>query len=550
MLLLENVLLGTEKINPIEYQILTQVEAANVLWQFDKQQAVSILKSAVKAMRRILEEKNITTEVNSYRRTKEQMLWFLAIRKIAALDPKLVGELLLPESDKAENTNDAPRIKGVWTEEARAMLSIASEMIERDPKLAARTAEQTLPLGLASYLEFLRSLARRDNAEAERLAIVIIDRFRNISVTPLELRNLMVFVFAPERTSRLRNYFSQALAARLRMEFRADATADDLADALGVANVMAREAGRESPYWKQEFDSISLRIATLFKERSLAFPIPPERIAMDMGSLNAASSGNTQETRDSLSRVATMSDPKARNREYQKLAVNAALSADRILAEEIMSKISNDDMRLETATMIYSPLIRAAINDGAWNSAQQLAALIPDPLARTLVFARITQEMAKGGQDKSAVLDAYSLALHKLYRDDPTDRVAKAFLLIAKPLLELDRDRGIDAIRSSAQTVSKISSAEQPLQESAIGSAASTWLRYSDRALSADEVLNLPELVTTTFSEIAGRDAENARDIASWVNHRGMYSLAQLAIIKVLLKEANQPTGDKKPIRN
>lgn len=546
--MLENVLLGTERINPLEYQVLTQVEAASVLWQLDKQQAVSILKSALKTMRREMEEKNVTTEVNPYRRTKEQMLWFLAIRKIAALDPNLVWELLLGEPD--EKAKDASRIKGVWTEEARAMLSVASELIDRDPKLAARTAEQTLSLGLASYLEFLRSLARRDNAEAERLAMVIIDRFSTaLSVTPIELRNLMAFVSAPERTSRLKNYSYQALAARLRLEFRPHATAEELADALGVANTMARVAGRDSTYWKQQFDSISVTIATLFKERSLPFPIPPDRISIDTVSLNAASAGNTQEIRDALLRVGSIKDSKARNREYQKLAVSAATSADKVLAEEIMSRITDDGMRLETSTLVYSPLIRSAIADSTWNQAQQLASLIQDPLARTLVFGRIAQEMAKSGEDKFAIIDAYSMALAKLYRDDPTDRVAKSYLLLAKPLLELDRDRGIGAIRSSSDTMSRISTTEAPVQESVVGTAASTWLRYSDRALLADEVLNLPELVTTTFSEVAGRDPENALDLATWVNHRGMHSLAQLAIIKVLLKEANQPVRSN-PTRN
>jgi hypothetical protein len=537
--LLENLLLGVDRISPVEYKVLFEIEAATILWESDRQRAVSILKAAIGELRRILGEKKESTEINSKRKSREQMVWFLAIRKIAALQPGLVRDLL-SEGDAPDKPKEA--IKGVWTEEARAMLSVASELIDKDPRLAAQMAEQTLPLGLASYLNFLQDLARRDNTEAERLGTIIIDRLRDSPITPIQLRNMSAFFSASERTARLRTHFYQALLIRLRRELRPDITGQELADALGVARGMARQARSFSAYWQQEFENTSLAIERLFSDLSLALPIPPDKIVIDTSqSFSPAIPGVTQDIRDALAKVGLMGSQDARNREYQRLAGSAARSADKSLAEEIMSRISDDAMRHETTTLVYSPLVRTAINDSAWGQAQQLASSIQDPLARTLVFCRIAQEMTKAGQHKSSIIDAYSMASGKLYRDEPTDRVAKSYLLIARPLLDLDRDRGVDAIRTCATLVSNLSTAEQPLQESAIGGAASMWIRYSNPSFNADEVLNLAELVTTTFAQIAGRDTQNALEVTAWINHRGMYALAQLAVVKVLLYKANTP---------
>ena len=537
--LLDGVLRNADNISSDDYRLLTLVEAATVLWQQDRDQALSILKSAVAALRRVLDGQKELTQSRLIDKSREQMVWFLVIRKIAALQPELARQLL---SVDGSDVQSGAGIKDEWTIEARAVLSAASELTERDPKLAARTAEQALYLGLASYMGFLRTLANRDNTEAERLSMIVIDRLNHVSVTLLHLRNLLPFMLSPDRTVRLRNYYCRGLATRLRMEFRPAATPEELADALNVANTMAREAGRDNPYWREQFEGIRSAIGTIFKERSLAFPTPPERISIDtLVSLAPASAGDTEAIQIALLSAGSIRDSNASNREYQKLAVNAANRADKRLAEEIMSRITDASIQQETSTMVYSPLVRAALKDSLWARAQQLTSLITDPIARTLIFINTAREMTRAGVDRFSLADHYTFALRKLNRDDPTDRLAKAYLLIARPLLDTDRDRGIEAIRSCAQILSRISRSDQALQESPIGSAAATWIRYSDPSLSADEVLNLPELVTGTFASIAQRDPENALEIASWIEHRGMYSLAQLPAIKVLLSEVNTP---------
>jgi hypothetical protein len=140
--LLEEVLLNTERITPVEYRILTEVEAANLLWQLDKERSVSILKNVIKDVAKLLEEerrsKESTVAEKNLRRGS-----FLALRKIAALEPGLLKSLSIDRL-----SDDGPEaIPEEWTDGTRAILSVAEDVVEKDPNLAAHLFEQSLSLG-------------------------------------------------------------------------------------------------------------------------------------------------------------------------------------------------------------------------------------------------------------------------------------------------------------------------------------------------------------------------------------------------------------------
>ena len=188
MLLLDEVLANADKINPVEYSILIRVEAANVLWQSDKEQSVSILKGAIKTLRGLLEEEKQSQTTERTRFEESNNLRFLVLRKIAAMNPTLITELAV------ENSSGKEAINGEWTPEARAVISIATDQIQKAPELAAQLAEQSMSLGLVDWVGFLENLNSRDSAEAERLAIKVIDHLRDSSITPLMLSDLARFV--------------------------------------------------------------------------------------------------------------------------------------------------------------------------------------------------------------------------------------------------------------------------------------------------------------------------------------------------------------------
>ncbi len=198
--LLEETLAGANHIKPVEYSILTKVEAALMLLEFDRPRSVSILRDAIKATRELLAERGISTKMDYRKDSKERRLWSSIIRKIGAVSPDLVGELLL-ENSSAGNLDKS--ISGEWTEEARAMIGVASSHIEKNPALAIRIVEQTLPLGRVDLSSFLSMLSRHDSALAEQFAITLIDRFRDSSTRGV-LWDLIRFVWVPERSTRLK----------------------------------------------------------------------------------------------------------------------------------------------------------------------------------------------------------------------------------------------------------------------------------------------------------------------------------------------------------
>ncbi len=537
--LLEEVLASSHRIAPVEFRIMTEVEAATLVWEFDKERSISMFKSVIEAMRQLLEERGETTVINDYRRSKERRLWFLALRKITALQPELVQELLLGDS-RGDEHKGAFKIE--WTEEARAVMSIANQRIGEDPKFAARLAEQSLALGAADWTSFLIRLGKRDSGEAERLAIRLMDILRDSSSNPGNLRNMVRFVFTPGRSATLKEYFFQSLAIRLRRDIRPDATFLELEDGLSIAREMRRLAAADFPHWQQEFDNISFVIEELFRERSLSLPGSPRKITVDLSRTSPARPGDTQEITDAAAQVEAVRDPKAIDKEYRNLAVQAAIKADVGLAEKLLSKISDEKLRRETTVSVYSPLVRQALGESDWSQAQKQALKIADPLGRTLAFETIARAMSGSNVKKALVIEIYNTAMAELERDDRTDRVAKAFLLLARSLYPLDMERGLEAVRSCIYVLNRLDEGEEPLQESEIGSALEIWVRRPEPTLKPDEILDLTNLVTNAFEDLARRDVEVALWIAWELRDRGMYSLAQLAISKVLLEEAKKPS--------
>jgi hypothetical protein len=238
-----------------------------------------------------------------------------------------------------------------------------------------------------------------------------------------------------------------------------------------------------------------------------------------------------------------MKDSQSRDKEYQKLAANAALKANVKLAEEILSKISSEEIRKQATLLIYSPLIRKAIGESDWLNAKELASKILDPLGRTLALQRIAQAMSQASENKFSSAEVYGVAISLLDREDPTEKAAKAYLILAQSLYSIDPERGLESVKSSIWALNKLANNRELTAESMTDASVASWVSLPSHHVKADEILDLSEMIGTAFREIARHDAENALSVALGLNHRGMQSLAQLAISSVLLNEANNSAG-------
>jgi hypothetical protein len=236
-----------------------------------------------------------------------------------------------------------------------------------------------------------------------------------------------------------------------------------------------------------------------------------------------------------------MKNPKVRDREYESLATQAGVRTDFSLAESILSKIENEEMRRETTLKVYRPMARKAIADSNWSYAQRLALNVLDPLGRTMLLEQTAQAMAKAHEDKSLVLDVYRLATNKLAREEPTQRVAKAFLILAKSLLPIDRASGVDAANYAVSALNKIAKEDEPLEEAPLGEAVSSVVGSPNLFLNQEDVMTLPDMLGDVLKEMAKRNVDESVTVADGLGHRGLHSLARLAISKALLEASGSP---------
>jgi hypothetical protein len=310
---------------------------------------------------------------------------------------------------------------------------------------------------------------------------------------------------------------------------------------------MSRLAARYSSPSQPEFDSLTLAFESAFKERSLPLPGPPVTRAVDMTATTQVSTEYAQEIKDELAKAAALPDVHARDSAYQTLALKAAANGDIGRAEEIAAKISDEDVRRFISVQLYGPSVKKATGESDWALAQNLAAKIADPLTRALAFDYIAQAMLTAKASKQDVIDLYNAVLAKLYNEFVTERVVKATLVLAKSLYGIDREQGREAVRSFAYVLNKLNNKVETIEESPVEASLNTWMRQSGYGLKPDEILNLPDMVTATFEELAAHDVDAALGISLKINHRGMYALSQLAISNALLKQSERKSVAAEP---
>jgi hypothetical protein len=354
------------------------------------------------------------------------------------------------------------------------------------------------------------------------------------------------FIFEPGRSSPIQEYFFQSLAIRLGRDLRPDASVRDLQDDLNVARDINLLAGARSEQWQTYYESLIAEFEAQFKARSLEIPGSPRMRMMDVSMSGSAASSDTQGIRDQLRTAGSMKNTELRDRQYQKLAANAALGADMSLANEIMSMIDDEEIRRETTVLVYGPYVRKAIEESDWSRAQTLALNISAPLGRTLVFERIAQAMSQGAKDKAPVKDVYLTAVKRLEKESSTEEVAKGLLLVAKALLPLDQQAGIDTIKSAAFVINRMPIKGESFGKSISGSPVALWVRRPNYSLRVDEVLETTDALEAVFKETAKRDAEAALSLTDELTHSGFRSLARLAVAAVLLDQAKSTPAENK----
>lgn len=548
--LLEGVLESAHRITPVEYGLLTQVEAATLLWESDRDRSLAVIKKAWDGLRELLEEQKAKTKDDQPSR-KQQRLRFAVLRRIARLSPDLLKQF---GSNNSTGDSEPVTISGKWTDEARAIMSVAEEHVDTNPALAAQLAQQSLPFGLVDWVPFLNKLSAQDNAQAEQVAAVLMNRFSSISVSPVELLHLDRFALDSGRSPQFQEKFFRALTTRFAQDLRPDSPTATLR--LGMQTAQRALSMATGPVWPSRFQEIVSQYESMLISRSAA-PSPATRsVAVDTSMMAPAKAGDTSEIEQGAQRLQKINDPKARDKQYQRLAGAAASKENLSLAEELMSKIDSDEVRRETTVTVYGPGITKELSEADWTKAQTDALKITHPLGRTLILDIIAQMIMRSGKGKQDDANqVYDTAMSKLQRDGATEDVAKGFLILARSLDTIDRDRGLgtkdrdralstidrdrgrEAMDWAIFVLNKLTKNGELLVDSEMGGALASWVSLPIRTLRYDEVLELTEIIGPLFKEMTKRDPSNAASTAYGLAHLGLSSLAQLGIVSELQKE-------------
>lgn len=537
--LLENVLAGINRVTPNEYKILAQVEAAALLWQIDKERALTTLRSAVEDLREFC-GKDVDASLNS----KERRLRFLAFRKIARLSPDLVKDLALYKP-----VGSGISMPAEWTDEARAVLSIAYEQVDKDPALAARIAQHGLSLGQVDWAIFLRKLSTRDTELAEQVARTVIDRLRDSPITPIYLMNFYRFAMGRDRSPDLREYFLRSLTTRLRQAISPGATSSELTEHLGTAQFALRlAAGYER--WQEELRGVVFTIEELLRASSAPTPESAKTIRILM--TPDVAPGDTNDLAEDALRAEKVAGSKTRDQRYRELATNAALKGDLRLAEDLLSKIDSEETRRDANLAVYGPIVRKATSDSDWPRAREYASRILLPLGRTLAFDRIAQSVPRSYHDKEFIAETYRLAARRLQRETPSEDVGKAYLVLAKSLSSLEAEQSLEALSWAVYVLNKVTRNGDLGRDFRVQAEMAFWVRIPGAFMSHEEVIDLSELIGPVFTDLAKRDPESAQSLALDLAHQGLYSFAQLGVTRGLLEESegvSTPAGSKPSAR-
>ena len=531
--LLEDILITNHRIDPVEWSILIQVEAATLLWDLDRDLARSYLLKSFDRLRTLI--RGSTDAKAAPPRAELENLKAAILRNVARVDRDLLREFAgLRETER----RDEVAILGEWTQEAQALVTVADEEIEQNPTHAAGLLQQSLSLGISGNLSgFLAKLRRRDPKLADTTAQTLLSRLRDSTVSPLVLLNLGSFVFSSQtKNSSLINTYFDALSTRLHLCVRTGIAVDEFDDCKSAVRfAITRAAGQ--PRWETEFSGIESEFGALESRRADTRPAPITK-RLERPNVMASAGENTLELREEAKRVESLTGPENRDPEYAKLAAAAALKGDLSLSEALLSSIDNETVRRKASFSVYGPFVRRAAGDDDWEQAKTLALKVSHSLGRSLIVDWLGRSMAKVPKFKEDTKVFYEAGVAAAQRDSPTLEASAGLLVLAKSLLPVDKQSGLAAIRAAVFSLNRVPPTRPFSHTMDIPAETGSWMGQPSAMLRASDLLDVSELLSATFQELAKLDASEAQNLTAGLWNRAFSATAQLGVAKQMLEEA------------
>lgn len=549
-LMIEQVIARLGQIEPVETKILAYVETATTLWKYDKPRAYQLIEQGIELLDRLYEKKldsSLTVDLNSIKAEKEarEQFFRIIIRKIALLDPSLAAKLEKDRQEKKEDTQPQ------YTEAAQAIMDKAFSLAKEDPIRAAQMARDSMSQDQGipyNTLSILFALNLKDKVVAQKLAMDFIKRYEAIPYSLANFPPIAQYVFYKEgSTEELRDLYFNAFANRLRNDLLLDPPPAYLPK-LRPCLLASLHFAASYPKSQQQFEQLRIEVENYLPPRQpAATQRGTQTQVIDMSDLLPAKEGETQSIKDAQARAAGLVDPNQRDKEYSRLAASAAQKADQFLAEDLLGKIKDEQIRGVASLGVYGPLVRKALEEKDWFRAQNLSTKVTDPLGRSFILTDVASEMNAAKIEKDAIIRFYVGGLNQLQADPENLNVAKAYLALVNPILPLDQTLALTAARGAVRGFNNSKLPRPYSNDAALPRGAAIWGHRSRAELGgAQETFEPSEVLPRIFQAIAVKEPLESQTLADQFLDRGLQTFAQLGIISMELAEQSKVQAQQK----
>jgi hypothetical protein len=159
-----------------ENQVLAIAAVADLLWKDHEAKARVLYKEAFDVLRHTPDGED---ESNSEVLESERPLAGRLLESLGRHDPMMARDLLRETRQSANPSSEAPQTTNDKSADTHLEMSLATKMVDQDPKEAVRIARQALEEGYPyELMSLLPKLAEKDPKAAKELAIAIINTLR------------------------------------------------------------------------------------------------------------------------------------------------------------------------------------------------------------------------------------------------------------------------------------------------------------------------------------------------------------------------------------
>jgi hypothetical protein len=499
----------------LPFAVEAQSQAATLLWPHDREKARSIFRRAFSSLRPDRDPEagasaNITSAER--RRLRAELL-----NRIAARDSELAEELarLLVYTTEQAATEAASRDD---MERRELLLSVAQQVVEREPHRAMTLGQLSLSLGISPELGRLLTLMRAVDPQ-------LADLLFSAAVTRLE--KCLAIELSELHT--LGSY----LVTSMNSAGRVNAPAPLIVKFLNLAynRIMYRAVGTpEAASEKGQDESaaayfIGKQLTDLFA-RFLPERLPQlQRRVLELsgaGSFDAEvdlSYAQPSLPSDTAREARLATDDRERDALYARAALGWLARGEVLDAQSAASKISDAAMR----DRVLAQIARRQTFEGRLDDAVAVAHRIENDTARVGVLVKLAGAALASG-DRARAAELLNEAEKEAIGAAPHLARARALLTIAASFSSFDVLRAFEVMQSVVKAINGISPASEASQESLAPAAAS---RATPKL---GELYHLD--FESTLSALARADFDRALILAQQLTIKEASLIAQLAVCR------------------